>query len=931
MESPDPARVLREGRWVRDLAARLLRDGNDADDAAQEAMVDAIGATAAADRAVRPWLGAIVRNRVRKLIRGRERRRMHEAKATPSGSVRSTADLVASVEIQRLVSEEVLALPEPYRTTILLRYFEGASAADIARAHAIPEGTVRWRTARAIEQLRGRLVRRMGDRSSWRSALLVLVPRAAGVLAMKTIVGTAVACLLLILWWSVGREPDVASSSQRAGATSADAIDAGAPHESIDAVAPDRARVGSRVADEDESPVDASVAPLGSVRGRVVDVQRSPIAGAIVEVWTNKFRPSGAYDALDVGSSVVPWPARRTRTADDGTFTFAELPPGFVAMRAYAAVARTGGELDVPVDAGRETTVSDLVVKSQASPTCFDGTVIDVDGAPVPGAVLQLFVVEKGVTTNGYCKADALGGFHFAPLGYRLGGKHLDVLAYDPARTSGWTLVRDVAPSEQPRTIRLDAGAEATLCIRDPRGRPIERFLARLVVLADPAAVRPDITLYALTDESYRAQADGAVRFHLPPLPFRVEVLAPGTTLAPVRFGPFDPAQVGDVLECVLPSPPAVRGRVLAQGRPVPGARVIPTAPAGIRVLGSLCLRAGFPSTNDNAAPSLPVDCDADGRFEIVLAEGSTYRLHAQAPGFGDGETTAFVCDASQREREIEVELTVAGRIAGRVVISAGESRRDRPISASFGDGFIKTARTDAQGRFAFDDCRPGEWLISPRGFARNDSFGLSDMAYRSWIDADALALEHCSVESGRTTEVVVDLGRSRACELHGRLHITGLERRPHHAWLAPANAPPGLRSDPLTYAFVAPDGTFSLGLPKPGRYRLHVEVDGATTRIDDLVELRPGRTEWSLAYATGSLRLEKPGGMGVSYAHRLHVADSTAEIISDIGGDQTIGIAWPCGPAQLSRLRSDGTLDPAFAPLAVCIPPGGEITVDPR
>ena len=37
------------------------------------------------------------------------------------------------------------ALDEPFRTTVIRRYLDGQSAADIAKALGIPAGTVRWR------------------------------------------------------------------------------------------------------------------------------------------------------------------------------------------------------------------------------------------------------------------------------------------------------------------------------------------------------------------------------------------------------------------------------------------------------------------------------------------------------------------------------------------------------------------------------------------------------------------------------------------------------------------------------------------------------------------------------------------------------------------------------------------------------------------
>jgi hypothetical protein len=71
----------------------------------------------------------------------------------------------------------VLELREPFRRTVLLRYFKGRSSAEIARAQSVPDGTVRWRLKSAIDQLRARLDQEAGgDRARWHRALLPLLP-----------------------------------------------------------------------------------------------------------------------------------------------------------------------------------------------------------------------------------------------------------------------------------------------------------------------------------------------------------------------------------------------------------------------------------------------------------------------------------------------------------------------------------------------------------------------------------------------------------------------------------------------------------------------------------------------------------------------------------------------------------------------------------
>ncbi len=78
----------------------------------------------------------------------------------------SPFDNVAHREVQRRVELEVRQLPEPYRTTLILRDLEDMSYEEIAEVLQISLGTVKSRLTRGREILRQRLaayVREVGD------------------------------------------------------------------------------------------------------------------------------------------------------------------------------------------------------------------------------------------------------------------------------------------------------------------------------------------------------------------------------------------------------------------------------------------------------------------------------------------------------------------------------------------------------------------------------------------------------------------------------------------------------------------------------------------------------------------------------------------------------------------------------------------------
>lgn len=65
-------------------------------------------------------------------------------------------------------------LPEPYRSTILLRYFEDLSAQGVSQHQRVPVTTVKSRVKRGLEMLRAKLDGKYGGRRAWLKALAPL-------------------------------------------------------------------------------------------------------------------------------------------------------------------------------------------------------------------------------------------------------------------------------------------------------------------------------------------------------------------------------------------------------------------------------------------------------------------------------------------------------------------------------------------------------------------------------------------------------------------------------------------------------------------------------------------------------------------------------------------------------------------------------------
>jgi RNA polymerase sigma-70 factor (ECF subfamily) len=165
------AALLSEAGWVRRVAARMVRDGSSADDVAQDAWVLALKQRPDASMTLRGWLTEVMRRLAHTRARAEARRRARELSDETSDAPGADR-LLEKAELLHRIGQMVGELDEPYRSTVLWRYFEGASAAEIARRDGVPAGTVRWRLKVALDQLRARLGREV-DRDR---ALRALVP-----------------------------------------------------------------------------------------------------------------------------------------------------------------------------------------------------------------------------------------------------------------------------------------------------------------------------------------------------------------------------------------------------------------------------------------------------------------------------------------------------------------------------------------------------------------------------------------------------------------------------------------------------------------------------------------------------------------------------------------------------------------------------------
>ena len=188
----NPEDLVSQAAWIRRLAAALVGEDR-ADDLAQDTWLVALRQGGEA-RSLGPWLRGAARRLARFQARGEANRRAREHEVAPEEALPSPEQLAQRAELQRILVEAVLELEEPYRATLLLRFYEGLAPAEIARRRREPGATVRSRLRRGLAKLREELDRRHGGtREGW---LAVLTPLSSTPLYGGWIVkGTTLAAL----------------------------------------------------------------------------------------------------------------------------------------------------------------------------------------------------------------------------------------------------------------------------------------------------------------------------------------------------------------------------------------------------------------------------------------------------------------------------------------------------------------------------------------------------------------------------------------------------------------------------------------------------------------------------------------------------------------------------------------------------------------
>ena len=369
--------------------ARSLVGPEHVDDLVQDTALSALQ-VAERPESLRSWLFAVLRRLAGKHHRGERRRRGREVAVQPTEPEPGPQRLAEQRDTLHALTSALAALSEPYRQTLMLRYFEELMPTAIAERMGVPVATVKTRLSRGLGLLREKLD--AGERGGeWRAGLAatfglrsgVEVGAAVGVTAGVMLMGTGMKLLFsaaaaamavaTLVWYQIDSKPATSPSAPRANATApapqTGAIDAPTPPPSL------------RI---DVTPADPSApAALATVRGRCVDELGNGLAGVDITV----------HQSLPVGRQPPNAPKRTplqlTSTAG-GTFTFSlqPLPHGTLQLQFQLASRCPIHGWVHDLAPGSTKDLGDLELPCAIR---VQGHVRDTDGQPVAGAHVRVW------------------------------------------------------------------------------------------------------------------------------------------------------------------------------------------------------------------------------------------------------------------------------------------------------------------------------------------------------------------------------------------------------------------------------------------------------------------------------------------------------------------------------------------------------------
>lgn len=858
----NPEELLIHARWIRRLALELVGDPARAEDLVQDTWLVAMTRPPRARGALRAWLARVVQNLARQSHRGETRRTSRERRVVEREEPASTDELIEAVDAQRTVVEELLRLDEPYRSVLVLRFFQDLEPVAIARRRGQPAATVRSQLARGLTLLRGRMdARNETGRSHWATLLAPALarpggapPHAAatgalattGVMTMNVLGKIGIAAAFAgsaYVGWTVletpGPEPlrdtPVASRGAElaeleptrgsdanvrrevpepelhdevAGAEAALASvplplpgarppavveahfvdDQGLPVPAVALVVLSvQSGEGSQASSDDTGAVRVELtiddgralshvaswtsphyvsgerqvmleagrsrhmgtillAGCAHVEGRVLDTDGQPLVGA--HVWWEAgelpereprlLRRFGSGRREGSGPLAGAVPAMAVASDERGEYQLGGVPTTGVRIWAGLEHRRIDWSELLVLAAGDVRRGVDLVIAELEPEDHISGRVVGPDGEPLPEARVSFQFDAPDLGMTGGLQLEADGSFDFLV--------HRDVPHRFSARLSDSSLTPASAAGVRPGTLdlllQLGTDEGILVSVRDEEGWPVEHFALAFLYISEKGSV--------WSGEGPRDHPEGRARVVPGAGSFRLSVSADG--FATGVAGPFLNGIVpGGEIDIVLSRIPALRGVVLADGIPVPGALV---SLAPLLPKDYWAKLDGYATQIMNSGKRAVAD--ANGRFELTPEGAGEHRLRVEPPPTPPGRDPAWApvelasvwVTLGTEIEDFELELARPGTLVVQVRRADSGDPAGTLVSLNRYDGHPLVVVADGAGRVRVPGLMPGGWAV---GVAEQElsHYGSSSSAGRGAVEEWPY---DCDVRPGETT-----------------------------------------------------------------------------------------------------------------------------------------------------------------------------------
>ena len=851
--------LLVHGRFLRELSRALVPDAERAEDLVQDTWVAALEHPPRHGGAPRAWLAQILRRlAIKKGRRESERGAREEAFARAAAREAAAPDaLAAELEFAQRLLRSVERLRDPYRNTLYLRFYRDLSPQAIATAEGVPVKTVKTRLARGLELLREDLDRHhAGRREAWVALLLPLARNAQPVpwvepapQSFATALGPALTAGAWVL------------AAVAVGGTLYFLREAGTRPSAAPAPSPVIASVPETLVSAESPPGRSAVEPVGvkearaetrvHLKGRVLDWDGEPVSSVEIHAVVHEGVPRSPFSGRGPGGAEPvrderPIAEARVESNGQGEFELELARPGPVRLTMERdGLAPIGKRL--LVFAGQDLDLGEITLE----PGVFlAGVVLDEHGSPIAGAELYQERQDEGLT--------------FGP------STTLDLVAHSDERGRFALARQSVGPWRlQARSgSRVPAGAAGTTARSGERVEELELALAagaairgrivgldaasasKAIVLARPVGGEGDVSLEprqrsARPDERGAFELDGLAPADALEL---VAVLVDGTDRqgrsAPQRARAGDDGVELFVEAGAAPAPGAAHERRndFAGFEEGPCAiEVLVRHPDGSPAAGALVARRSEDGANRRRSAIDDIRAaDREGRLRWSDLLATTHAFRVVSGTFGlfgsrqrqdEGWQTITLEVGVDRRLELASApasaLTGLARVSGQPLASARILLKPTPEGTGGFEGPALSARSDAGGRFRFDDLAPGDYRLE------------------LFHPARPLPEARTLVLAPGSSDLVFDLAeaslsgvvRDRTGRALGGAEVRVLPEDPAQERVAPE--PPG----PATRGVVCdPAGRFAIPGLEPGRrVRLEVSATGCATRR--IGPLQPGTT----------------------------------------------------------------------------------------